>query len=248
MRRDVRIAVIMLSLFMALPSSSAAADQPCLDCHGDLTEGKTAHQAVAMGCESCHSAIDPSDIPHKKKNKIAKGLSAEQPDLCYGCHDRAQFDKKILHAAVGMGCTGCHNPHASKNPKLIVSPMPDLCYTCHDKAGFSKKTVHPPVASGDCLTCHMPHSGDNPSLLSSPVPDLCLMCHDKMSSGKHVLAGYGRGDHPISGKADPSRPGKELSCASCHTPHSSLNPYLFMNETGGSGGLCLLCHTKIMVR
>jgi predicted CXXCH cytochrome family protein len=247
MKRDMRIAVIMLFLFMALLSSSAAAAQSCLDCHGDLIEGKTAHQAVAMGCESCHSAIDASDIPHKKKNKIAKGLSAEQPDLCYGCHDRAPFDKKVLHAAVGMGCTGCHNPHASKNPKLIVSPMPDLCYSCHDKAGFSKKTVHPPVASGDCLTCHVPHSGDNPSLLLSPVPDLCLMCHDTMNS-KHVLAGYGLGGHPISGKADPSRPGKEISCTSCHTPHSSLNPFLFTNATGGSGGLCLACHAKIMVR
>ncbi len=235
-------------LLIGAASRPEAKEIDCLECHADLAQGKTVHPAVAMGCATCHAAIDASDIPHKKKNKIARGLSAEQPALCYGCHDKAPFNKKTVHAAVGMGCTGCHNPHASKNPKLIVSPMPDLCYTCHDKTAFSKKTVHPPVASGDCLTCHIPHSGDNPSLLSTPVPDLCIMCHDKMISGKHVLAGYGSGGHPISGKADPSRPGKELSCASCHTPHSSINPFLFTNATDGSGGLCLTCHTKIMVR
>lgn len=234
-------------LLLFLPAPDAGADQPCLDCHPSIQAGETVHAALGMGCESCHSAVDASGIPHKKKNKIAKGLSAEQPDLCYGCHDRAPFDKKVLHAAVGMGCTGCHNPHASANSKLLVTAMPELCYTCHDKAGFTKKTVHPPVAAGECLTCHQPHSGDNPSLLSSPVPELCLMCHDGMT-GKHVMAGYGLGNHPVTAKPDPSRPGRELSCTSCHNPHSSNLASLFASESLSPRSLCLMCHKKIMAR
>lgn len=247
MSRSVLTAASICAVLL-LAAASAAWAQSCLDCHPDLAEGKSVHAAVSMGCESCHSAIDPSTIPHKKKNKIARGLSAEQPDLCYGCHDQSLFTKKVVHAAVFMGCTGCHNPHASANAKLLVSPTPGLCFNCHDKAAFTKKNVHQPVASGDCTVCHNPHSGENPSLLTSVVPDLCLMCHDKMSSGRHVLAGYGPGDHPVSGKADPSHPGSDLSCISCHGPHSSDFASLVVAETGNPRSLCLVCHQKIMVR
>jgi len=231
---------------LAVPLSSSA--QSCADCHADLTADKTAHAAVAMGCESCHTAIDPTDIPHKIKNNIKKGLSAEQPDLCFSCHDKAQFSKTNAHAALSMGCTSCHNPHASKYPKLLSSPMPDICYTCHDKSAFTKKDVHPPVATGGCSTCHQPHSGDIARLLTSPVPDLCIMCHEKMSSGKHVMAGHGSGNHPLSGRPDPSRPGKELSCISCHSPHASDLATLFTGAQGYPKSICLTCHRKIMVR
>ncbi|HWR71833.1 MAG TPA: cytochrome c3 family protein, partial [Nitrospirota bacterium] len=95
----------------SLASPLSSSGQSCADCHADLTADKTAHAAVAMGCESCHTAIDPSDVPHKIKNNIKRGLSAEQPDLCFSCHDKAQFSKQNVHAAVSMGCTSCHNPH-----------------------------------------------------------------------------------------------------------------------------------------
>ncbi len=243
--RYVLAACITWLSFLANPMASTA--QSCADCHAELTADKTAHAAVAMGCESCHTAIDASDIPHKKKNKIAKGLSAEQPDLCFGCHDKAQFSKPNVHAALSMGCTSCHNPHASKHAKLLSSPMPDVCYSCHDRAAFMKKNVHPPVAIG-CTACHQPHSGDIARLLNSPVPDLCIMCHDAMSSGKHVMAGHGSGNHPVSGKPDPSRPERELSCISCHLPHASDLATLFTGAQGYPKSICLTCHRKIMVR
>ncbi len=244
----------ILCLFLLF--SSAAMSQPktdvpsinCLDCHGDLAPEKGVHPAVAMGCASCHTGIDASDIPHKIVNKQAKGLAAEQPDLCYGCHDKSMFDKKVVHAAVGMGCTGCHNPHASKNPKLLVAAVPDLCYTCHEKKLFAKKTVHPPVESGMCTTCHSPHASDESRLLPQPVGKLCGTCHEKQRSGRHVMSGFGSGDnHPVSGKADPADPKRELSCISCHTPHASSGRKLFVNDTAGPPDLCLLCHTKISV-
>jgi predicted CXXCH cytochrome family protein len=238
---------IMFLLFLSSRASSAGVD--CLRCHEELTKGKSVHAALSMGCPTCHTAIDAKGVPHKTTNKIAKGLSSEQPDLCYGCHDKALFSKTFVHAAVGMGCTGCHNPHAGRNARLLTAAPPDLCYSCHDKGAFTKKNVHPPVAAGQCTTCHAPHSSDKSYLLDKTVDKLCSTCHEGRSSGKHVLAGYGLGDrHPTKGKADPSRPGKELSCTSCHSPHSSEVKYLFPDKAGSAGNLCLMCHTKITVR
>jgi predicted CXXCH cytochrome family protein len=159
------------------------------------------------------------------------------------------FEKKFVHAAVGMGCTGCHNPHASKNEKLLPAAGSDLCYPCHDKALFTKKNVHSPVAAGQCMACHSPHSSDAASLLKKPVVELCGTCHAGKSSGKHILAGYGLGDrHPTTGMSDPGHPGMEFSCVSCHDPHSSDGKFLFTSGTSSAGNVCLLCHKKVTVR
>ena len=248
MRTIFILSIVLLSLF-CMCSYSLSAEIDCLQCHEELTKGKSVHAAVSMGCTTCHAAVDATDIPHKITNKNAKGLSAGQPDLCYDCHDRSLFNKKIVHAAIGMGCTSCHNPHASKNAKLLTSEPPDLCYACHDKGMFTKKNIHPPVAAGQCTTCHAPHSSDNAALLDKPVHELCKTCHDDKTSGKHILAGYGLGDrHPTTGRTDPTHPNRELSCLSCHTPHSSSGKHLFTDAAVSSGNLCLLCHKKIMVR
>jgi len=246
MRTSVVLSVLFL-LFMSSPVSSAGID--CFQCHEELTKGKSVHAAVAMGCPTCHTAIDAAVVPHRITNKITRGLSAGQPDLCYGCHDKSMFEKKFVHAAVGMGCTGCHNPHASKNEKLLAAAGSDLCYPCHDKALFTKKNVHSPVAAGQCTACHSPHSTDAASLLNKPVAELCGTCHAGKSSGKHILAGYGLGDrHPTTGMSDPGHPGKEFSCVSCHDPHSSDGKFLFTSGTGSAGNICLLCHKKVIVR
>lgn len=246
MRTSFVLSVVFLCT-MSSRASSAGTD--CLQCHEELTKGKSVHAAVAMGCTTCHTAINAADVPHRMTNKTARGLSAGQPDLCYSCHDKTMFGKKFVHAAVGMGCTGCHTPHASKNEKLLVAAVPDLCYPCHDQALFTKKNVHPPVAAGQCTACHSPHSSDAASLLSKPLGELCGTCHEGKSSGKHVLAGYGLGDrHPTTGMPDPGHPGKELSCLSCHDPHSSGGKFLFTTGAGTAGNICLLCHKKITVR
>jgi predicted CXXCH cytochrome family protein len=251
MRTNIVLSIALFSLFCIYCYASSA-EIDCLQCHEELTKGKSVHAAVSMGCTTCHAAVDARDIPHKITNKNAKGLSDVQPDLCYGCHDKSLFNKKVVHPAIGMGCTACHNPHASKFAKLLISDPPDLCFGCHDKGMFTKKNVHPPVAAGQCLFCHAPHSSDIASRLQKPVEELCETCHVHvgMSSGKHILAGYGLGDrHPTRGGPDPARPGKELSCISCHSIiHSSNGKFLFSDEAVRSGNLCLLCHKKIIVR
>ncbi len=256
-----RFAIVIPALALALISAvliagpAAADEQPdCKQCHGYLFEGmKTVHPALEMGCTTCHSGIsDANVIPHKKSNSIDHGLSSEQPELCYGCHDKAVFTKRTVHPAIMMGCTACHNPHASNNDKLLASPVPDICFTCHDKSGFTRKNIHPPVEAGMCLTCHNPHSTKKEGLLVKSPDDVCLDCHGDIIKQPHVIAGINRSGHPLGLRTaakkkfrhlkDPVRKGRVFSCASCHNPHSSDSPHLFRYPANSAMDLCKNCH------
>lgn len=227
---------------------SAAEKAKCLTCHKKLIKGKFVHQALQMGCPACHSAINARAVPHKKTNSLAQGLSSEQPDLCYGCHDQGMFTKNNVHPAVSMGCTGCHDPHSSKNAKLLKTKLPALCFTCHDKTGFTGKFVHPPVAGGGCMTCHSPHATDEMALLLKKPVALCLECHPDATHGQHSPSRQPPVSEQVRGNTggpilqDPARPGKPFYCGSCHTPHSADNSSLFRFNAKSSRELCIHCH------
>jgi predicted CXXCH cytochrome family protein len=231
----------LLPLFL-LALGSQAAEMSCLDCHPDKNKNVSVHPAVAMGCDSCHSGTHMGEKPAPK-------LTAAPPDLCFNCHDRDSFSKKVQHPPVAAGmCLDCHDPHASGFPKLLKQNVPDLCFTCHDQAQFTKKVQHPPAAGGMCLTCHTPHAGEIEKLLTTALPDLCLTCHEQQASGKHIMKDFGLNDtHPVKDRLDPSRPGRTLSCVSCHNPHSSERANLFQGPAAAGRRICGLCHRKISV-
>ena len=260
------VLTLIAAAFLAAPLAAEEASQPapkqevdCNKCHTGLTVRlKVVHAAMQMGCPACHSGIDDAlKVPHKKTTTFAKGLSADQPEVCYGCHDKAKFTMKVVHGAIGMGCTSCHNPHASANEKLLPAPVPDLCFMCHDKAGFTRKNIHPPVESGMCLSCHSPHSSDQQGLLLKPTHEVCFECHDNVSKTPHAISGFSKTGHPLGipkqerkGKdrrapvKDPKREGKNFTCASCHNPHSSDSPRLFRYPAKSPMELCNNCHAK----
>lgn len=216
---------LLLSGLFIISDKAAYGEVDCLMCHSDLAKKKTVHAAVQMGCPSCHSAIDAADIPHKKTNKIAKGLTSEPPELCYGCHDKTMFSKKTIHPALAMGCTSCHNPHSTDTAKLLVSDPPDLCFNCHDRKNFEGKVIHPPVMGGMCTSCHNPHSQDAAKLLVSEPPSLCFTCHDqKKFKDNFTHAPVGEG-----------------MCTGCHAPHKSDNEKLLLS---GLPELCFNCHDR----
>ncbi len=250
-------------------ADTAASNQEidCLKCHAKLKSEKVIHPALEMGCTACHTGLDARTVPHKVTNKIANGLSGQQPDLCYGCHDNAMFTKKTVHPALDMGCTACHDPHSSQNAKLLKANPPELCFGCHDQAMFTKKTVHPPVAAGECLSCHSPHSSDQMALLLKPPVEVCLGCHPDIPKERHAVAILATNSgHPlglpisalktesvatagtVTTKAevrvlmDPARPGKVFYCGSCHNPHSTSGPNLFRFNVTSAMGLCSHCH------
>jgi len=255
-----RIVIMVLSLclapFAASPAGAAPTEVDCTKCHSRLVvKMKIVHAPLQRGCPYCHTGIaDALKVPHKKTNAITKGLSAEQPELCYGCHGRSEFTKKVVHAAVGMGCTGCHTPHAGNNEKLLVAAVPDLCFNCHDKGEFTKTKKHSPIVAGKCLTCHDPHSSDYPGILVKSPNEICLDCHGQIKTSSHAGGVFGKAGHPLGGERslkgagkqpvkDPKRKGKIFSCASCHNPHSSDEIKLFRYPAKTPSQLCSYCHT-----
>ncbi len=121
-------------------------------------------------------------------------------------------------------CTGCHEPHAGKNRKLLVSG--DLCFNCHDRGMFSgKKLVHAPVAAGMCASCHDPHSSPAPKMLSPDIPKLCTQCHNK----EEFL------------KRDTHGPVYIGMCMFCHEPHQSDEAKLLAEKVPD---LCFECHRR----
>ena len=87
-------------------------------------------------------------------------LTEQPPQLCYQCHD--DFSKKfaVLHGPVANGsCTGCHDPHSSKNDKLLLKDGQQLCYNCHNKKDVLKNDIHSVIEDTKCWDCHDPHGG-----------------------------------------------------------------------------------------
>ncbi len=120
----------------------------------------------------------------------------------------------------------------------------ETCDKCHPGM-LDRKFKHGPVAGGYCTLCHDPHASERDAWLRKPVWELCTTCHPDQGLGVHVVAGFITGyTHPTKGKKDRSRPGKGLSCVSCHDPHRGEHQYLFAYDIKVNFDLCQVCHSK----
>jgi predicted CXXCH cytochrome family protein len=131
-----------------------------------------------------------------------------------------------------------------KTPAQLGSTVAETCQKCHP--GMTDgKFKHGPVDSGYCTLCHDAHASSNSAWLRKPVWDLCSTCHPDQGNGIHVVAGYIKSfSHPTKGKKDQARPGKSLSCSSCHDPHKGEHEYFFAYDLNNRFDLCKRCHKK----
>ncbi|GAB6082654.1 cytochrome c3 family protein [Desulfuromonas carbonis] len=189
-------------------------------------------------CAGCHNM-----------NPTPEQLAQTTPDTnpCAACHRRMLQDKYVHGPAGAFRCAYCHQPDSQ--PNRYQSPDGDagLCNQCHQEKvdEFKKnKFVHGPVAVGLCSVCHDAHASNNPAQVVLPINDLCLSCHAKVSGAPHVVRGIRGEAHPLRGVQDPSQPGRELSCVSCHNPHGGKTEYFFVRNINGRFSLCELCHQK----
>lgn len=214
---------ICLAVLFSSAITSETAELDCIWCHEELTKGKYLHAPVDMGCKTCHASISNR---HKNTGQFKRGLSAKEPDVCFGCHDSSKFTKKSIHSVIKLrGCTGCHDPHSSKDPKFLKAPSSEICFTCHEKAMFTKKLVHVAIGMG-CSACHDPHSTEYPNNLVQKMPDLCFGCHedtDFLRKNKH-------------------KPVADNRCMRCHNPHSTDDIALLRREPNR---VCLECHQRV---
>ncbi|RJQ48253.1 MAG: hypothetical protein C4538_04120 [Nitrospiraceae bacterium] len=204
-------------------------------------------------CAQCHK-LEPVESDLKPFNGASikgadkdreKALSATS--TCYSCHKKITSYKYVHGPAAVWSCLSCHDKIAE--PKYAVKkPDTEVCFACHTdkkKEWSAMKYTHGPVTIGKCAICHSPHASDYAFNLVKPTWDLCTTCHFEKGTGTHVLGDsiFAEG-HPTRNRPDPMRKGQELTCASCHSPHTSNFPHLWAFDVNSLYEFCQKCHNK----
>ncbi len=189
-------------------------------------------------CAGCHN-MTPSLAD------LASPEARQNP--CGSCHAR-MLNKAHVHGPAGVyECTYCHDVDSTPNKYQARPGDASLCMECHeDKLEEYRKSafVHGPIDAGLCMVCHDPHASSEPSQLVMPAYDLCASCHARVVDEPHVTRGSVGKKHPIKGVINPAGNGEDLSCASCHDPHSGASSAMFRWGLSSRFALCAKCHNK----
>ena len=146
----------------------AASPVLCYQCHTDVRAqfGRPYRHRVNEGliqCSDCHNEHG-GDMPHQLRT------SADQNQVCYKCHAEKRGPFVYEHVPVKTeGCTSCHTPHGSTNPRLLkVAQVNILCLQCHTLSANNVPS-QPPIGPAHsqvqkyqaCTECHQFIHGSN---------------------------------------------------------------------------------------
>ncbi len=159
---------------------------------------KYVEPAMKQGCVVCH--LDCNRLsPANQKEPPDYYLKAKEPALCLECHASSGKDLAPAHNNQPLGkskCTGCHNPHSSDIPKILL------------------KFSHGPYAARLCSACHPAPVDGEVGLTAANVDSLCYNCH---ANFKAEMAGAGS-RHKLLSQSN-------RSCMECHDPHAANQEY-----------------------
>lgn len=189
-------------------------------------------------CVACHN-LNPTEAD------ISKPSPQQNP--CVVCH-RGMLRPEWSHGPAGaFECGSCHELKNDKGRFRERKIHADLCTECHQdivEEYMTAKFVHGPIEAGLCNTCHDSHATPHRGQLLAETNELCLACHETVDDGVHVGRGMGGNPHPLGGKKDPSRPGRQLDCTGCHNPHGGSSKYYYQRGQSSRMMLCQMCHKK----
>ncbi len=136
-------------------SAHSSSDVGCLDCHDPHHAKESQHllaQKQPQLCYGCHTSAR-ADFAKPYHHRVNEGLvqcnDCHNPHgtgtirqvralpsgdaVCYKCHVDKKGPFVYEHVPVKTeGCTACHTPHGSTNPRLLkVSLVNMLCLQCH---------------------------------------------------------------------------------------------------------------------
>jgi DmsE family decaheme c-type cytochrome len=137
----------------------------CYQCHADQKAqfNMPIHHKVNEGlvkCSDCHDVHGTFLASNQKSTE-------DQNAICTKCHTDVRGPFTFEHAPVrAEGCTTCHTPHGTQNPRLLNMPsIATLCNQCHSP--LSAGGVHGMDAGSTtvtpCITCHTMIHGSNAS-------------------------------------------------------------------------------------
>ncbi|HAR41704.1 MAG TPA: hypothetical protein DCS07_03605 [Bdellovibrionales bacterium] len=164
LKKFTKFALIIFSgaflIFAQTPQCQA--DEDCLGCH-DVLSKPFVHEAVMMGCGSCHE-------PHGVKTSFAKRLKDKGNGLCFQCHEENKIlvngaghpvsghpvlgGRDILYPEKKLTCVSCHNPHSSNTRELF-------------RYSYGENT---PYKGQRCAVCHYEKLGLPGTIPSRSLP------------------------------------------------------------------------------
>jgi DmsE family decaheme c-type cytochrome len=144
----------------------------CYTCHTDVKPAfaQPFHHRVDEGLMTCSDCHDPHGTFEEKQLKS----TADQNLVCTKCHTETAGPFVYEHPVLKTeGCTSCHSPHGSPNPRLLnISNVNTLCLQCHSETNMSAfphavsptGPVHNQAAQYvACTNCHTQIHGSNAS-------------------------------------------------------------------------------------
>ncbi len=141
----------------------------CISCHNETESQftKPFHHKVLEGMMKCSDCHNPHGGFETKQTKLAVGNDA----VCIKCHTDKQGPFVFEHAPLKTeGCSACHVPHGSNNPKLLKrSNVRQLCMECHSLLSNADpgapQTPHNQSTGryNNCTVCHARIHGSNAS-------------------------------------------------------------------------------------
>jgi predicted CXXCH cytochrome family protein len=145
--------------------------ETCFQCHLDKRGQFSlphSHPVLAgkVSCGDCHD-------PHEGNVIKGSGASLEsENETCTRCHTAQKGPFVFSHDAMREGCTACHNPHGSINPRMLVARDANLCLRCHLQTTNTNGTIfaggedhRTRLINGTCWSagCHEAIHGSNAS-------------------------------------------------------------------------------------
>ena len=168
-------------------------EKSCATCHRSLSNQHRRHQMACASCHSIHTQPAKAECASchlSQKTSFARTHAhpvARGAMTCTDCHNphraplgepgclRCHGDKRgpftFEHAPMRTdGCTACHEPHGSTNPRMLTRPVvSQLCLECHANTTVGLSGIPPAFHDlrsprfRNCTTCHMKIHGSHVS-------------------------------------------------------------------------------------
>ncbi|MCX6137062.1 MAG: cytochrome c3 family protein [Ignavibacteriales bacterium] len=227
----------------------------------DNTLSHSTHKKLV--CVACHTGFDAGNLPHKEKIT---------PVQCVNCHRNADAKHAFHGKVVATGsadesqmCKGCHGRHEVQSPKRVADGAnptgTELCAQCHEKNVilFRNSAHGKALAAGTknaptCVQCHSKNissipAGGDAAKLKLVQEQVCIGCH-----GSKVQASTGTTstfvmayEESFHAKTLRAGNGKAATCVDCHGSHEMKKGSASDSRVNRKNipATCGQCHTAI---